>query len=90
MCLFLCTVMGFGFKNIVRSRAGRAYAGIRDGESGAGSPEASDFLDSEALEEVPLDDGGQGGIRTHGTVSGTHAFQACPFDHSGTCPDVQS
>ncbi len=31
-------------------------------------------------------DGGQGGIRTHGTVSGTHAFQACPFDRSGTCP----
>ena len=37
--------------------------------------------------------GGWGGIRTHGTVSGTHAFQACPFDHSGThpvCSPVQS
>ncbi len=31
-------------------------------------------------------DGGQGGIRTLGTVSRTHAFQASPFDHSGTCP----
>lgn len=30
--------------------------------------------------------GGQGGIRTHGTVSSTHAFQACSFDHSDTCP----
>ena len=29
---------------------------------------------------------GQGGIRTLGTVSGTLAFQASPFDHSGTCP----
>ena len=35
MCLFLCMFMGFGFKNIVRSRAGRAYAGIRDGDIAA-------------------------------------------------------
>lgn len=31
-------------------------------------------------------DGGQGGIRTLGDVSATHAFQACSFDHSDTCP----
>ena len=31
-------------------------------------------------------DGGQGGIRTLGTVSSTHTFQACSFDHSDTCP----
>ncbi len=30
--------------------------------------------------------GGQGGIRTHGTLSRTHAFQACAFNHSATCP----
>ena len=30
--------------------------------------------------------GGQGGIRTHGTLTRTHAFQACSFDHSDTCP----
>ena len=35
ICLFLCMIMGFGFKNIVRSRAGRAYAGIRDGDIAA-------------------------------------------------------
>ena len=35
ICLFLCVAMGFGFKNIVRSRAGRAYAGIRDGDIAA-------------------------------------------------------
>ena len=35
MCLFLCMIMGFGFKNLVRSRAGRAYAGIRDGDIAA-------------------------------------------------------
>ncbi len=31
-------------------------------------------------------DGGQGGIRTHGDIAATHAFQACSFDHSDTCP----
>src|SRR5205814_5499390 len=30
--------------------------------------------------------GGQGGIRTHETVSRPHAFQACAFSHSATCP----
>ncbi len=29
---------------------------------------------------------GEGGIRTHGTVSRTHAFQACTFNHSVTSP----
>jgi hypothetical protein len=31
--------------------------------------------------------GGEGGIRTHGPITGTHAFQACRFDHSRTSPD---
>ena len=30
--------------------------------------------------------GGEGGIRTHGPVAGTHAFQACRFVHSRTSP----
>jgi hypothetical protein len=29
---------------------------------------------------------GESGIRTHGMISHTHAFQACPFDHSGISP----
>ncbi len=32
---------------------------------------------------------GQRGIRTLGTVSGTLAFQASPFDHSGICPKYE-
>src|SRR3990172_5786074 len=35
---------------------------------------------------VPLPDGGEGGIRTHGTLARTHDFQSCPFGHSGTSP----
>jgi hypothetical protein len=31
--------------------------------------------------------GGVGGIRTHGPIAGTHAFQACRFDHSRTSPN---
>ena len=34
-----------------------------------------------------VEHGGGGGIRTHGTRKGTHAFQACPIVHSGTPPD---
>ncbi len=30
--------------------------------------------------------GGESGIRTHGTLSGTHAFQACAFNHSAISP----
>lgn len=30
--------------------------------------------------------GGRDGIRTHGTVARTHAFQACSFDRSDTLP----
>ena len=33
-------------------------------------------------------DGGQGGIRTRGDIAASHAFQACAFDHSATCPKV--
>src|SRR3982750_1131935 len=32
------------------------------------------------------DDGGESGIRTHGRVSPTHAFQACSFNHSDISP----
>ena len=31
-------------------------------------------------------DGGGGGIRTHGTRKGTTVFETAPFDHSGTPP----
>lgn len=30
--------------------------------------------------------GGEGGIRTRGYVTASHAFQACAFDHSTTSP----
>jgi hypothetical protein len=33
-----------------------------------------------------LEDGGEGGIRTHGTRKGTTVFETVPIDHSGTSP----
>src|SRR6266508_1461886 len=33
--------------------------------------------------------GGEGGIRTHGTVSRSQHFQCCQFNHSCTSPDVR-
>ena len=35
---------------------------------------------------MPKRTGGERGIRTLGTRKRTHAFQACPFDRSGTSP----
>ena len=35
-------------------------------------------------------DGGESGIRTHGRVSPTHAFQACSFNHSDISPLIES
>src|SRR2546425_8127858 len=34
--------------------------------------------------------GGERGIRTHGRVSPTHAFQACSFNHSDISPSLES
>ena len=31
-------------------------------------------------------DGGEGGIRTHGTLARTTVFETVPIDHSGTSP----
>ena len=39
-----------------------------------------------AMESGEADGGGEGGIRTHVTVSRKHAFQACSFSHSDTSP----
>ncbi len=39
-----------------------------------------------AFRVLLLQSGGEGGIRTHGRVAPTHAFQACTFDHSVTSP----
>lgn len=37
-----------------------------------------------------LENGGEGGIRTHGTIASTTVFETAPFDHSGTSPHVWS
>ena len=33
-----------------------------------------------------MENGGEGGIRTHGTVARTSVFETDPFDRSGTSP----
>ena len=35
---------------------------------------------------ISMRSGGEGGIRTHGTVTRTTVFETVPFDHSGTSP----
>jgi hypothetical protein len=43
-------------------------------------------LRRESLKTQAILDGGESGIRTHGRVSPTHAFQACSFNHSDISP----
>src|SRR4030095_715189 len=38
------------------------------------------------LVKIPITTGGEGGIRTHGTVSRSQHFQCCQFNHSCTSP----
>ena len=35
-----------------------------------------------------ITNGGESGIRTHGTCEGTHTFQACALNHSAISPKV--
>ncbi len=39
-----------------------------------------------SLTEARRKRGGEGGIRTHGTIAGTPVFETGPIDHSGTSP----
>ena len=50
------------------------------------TPSLPKELRNEGTSSYSGGNGGQGGIRTLGTIAGTLAFQASPFDHSGTCP----
>jgi hypothetical protein len=47
------------------------------------------FLDAMNEGEAEMN-GGEKGIRTLGTVSRTHAFQACSFNHSDISPFEQN
>ena len=38
------------------------------------------------FQRLSLESGGEGGIRTHGTLAGTTVFETAPFDRSGTSP----
>jgi hypothetical protein len=43
-------------------------------------------LRSTGPDSNPIFLGGEGGIRTHGTIAGTTVFKTVPFDRSGTSP----
>ena len=48
------------------------------------------FLSCGKIRIQPFGSRGQGGIRTLGELTPTHAFQACSLDHSDTCPCASS
>jgi hypothetical protein len=60
-----------------------------DGWGGVSSRRIFNSLNSRDI----IDDqksGGESGIRTHGTLSRTHAFQACALSHSAISPEAPS
>ncbi len=71
-------------RSVMADRVGLSFASLRL------SPlcsESNGVLIQPSLHHfTAFSDGGQGGIRTHGRVSPTHAFQACSLNHSDTCP----
>jgi hypothetical protein len=48
-----------------------------------------DTTDSKAGKPATCRYGGEGGIRTHGRISPTHAFQACSLNRSDTSPHAR-
>ena len=43
-------------------------------------------VENQVQSEILNASGGEGGIRTHGTVSRSQHFQCCQFNHSCTSP----
>src|SRR5260370_41762453 len=78
-------------KNHQQSRSGSDEHNAtcqQQGESSDDEENSADLLDR-AENHVPLGNrlsGGEGGIRTHGTVSRTLAFEASAFNRSATSP----
>src|SRR5260370_16693013 len=47
---------------------------------------STDTMNVNGGRSVTYRNGGEGGIRTHGRISPTHAFQACSLNRSDTSP----
>ena len=87
----------FVFKNRDRLSARRSFGSLRKPRfllgTRASCPHFSRRCGRAArvprgFRRLPIDSGGEGGIRTHGKVTPTHAFQACSFNHSDTSPEA--
>jgi hypothetical protein len=82
-------VQSFGEKRAVRRTISRlARSGVRS--SNEKSLLLQGLIAREFIQRIrgPGQYGGESGIRTHGTVSRTHAFQACALSHSAISPEA--
>ena len=63
------------------------FVRLRQGYGGISSCQRRHPAEARAeIQTRAKEDGGESGIRTHGRVSPTHAFQACSFNHSDISP----
>ena len=72
------------------SRSGRRPFRPPEHANGIESPPNRLTAERGAAILLKAEDGGESGIRTHGRVSPTHAFQACSFNHSDISPSLES
>jgi hypothetical protein len=75
MCLWINRILGINQGALPCIRSGRSLI-CRPASSGS-------------CEGWRKWNGGEGGIRTHGTLAGTTVFETAPIDHSGTSPRRQ-
>jgi hypothetical protein len=68
-----------------RRPPGRSTKRPRKGGQDGGQESPSAGLVAYSLPYMPVN-GGEGGIRTHGTLARTTVFETVPIDHSGTSP----
>lgn len=94
-----CIAMLFDVRSLSTKYRGLEKPGARENSLGAsllpeyGLPvEGEPYQRLKAPSNTPertfeTEGGGESGIRTHGTVSRTHAFQACALSHSAISPE---
>jgi hypothetical protein len=83
----LRVVLRFGEKCVLQPPRGLILTGDRDSPT-LKTREKDRIFGPVSISKYKMSgmSGGESGIRTHGTVSRTHAFQACALSHSAISP----
>ncbi len=78
-----------GFVYILQTARARACARLRIPRASQAAGSLLSAKEKSSRRELFSDTGGEGGIRTHGTVTRTPDFESGTFDHSATSPGIR-